>query len=187
MTKGEASRLRTQAAIIDGAAKLLTTRGEAAGMDEIAASAGISRATLYRYFPSREDLLNAMAAASVQELATRIAEANLDSASFDEAVARLARAILATGGKFAALSADSATYSKTYPDFDARVTEPMRALFRRGFADGSLRQDLPAEVQLDLFSGLIRAALDTTTTGRGGIEDTAAAVSSMFLHGARAS
>lgn len=185
MANTGASRRRTEAAIIDGAAKVLADRGEAAGMDEIAASTGISRATLYRYFPSRELLLSAMARASIQELATRIDDARLEIAPFEEGLARLARAILAAGRKYVALSADSATYSRTQPDFDARVIQPMHTLFERGLADGSLRSDLPLEVHLDLFSGLIKGALDTTTSGRRGIEETAAAVTSVFLDGAR--
>ena len=45
--------------------------------------------------------------------------------------------------------------------------------------------DLPADVQLDLFSGLIKGALDSTASGRRGVEETAAAVTSVFLRGAR--
>ena len=186
MTKGDAARRHTAAAIIDSAATILAERGAAASMDEIATYAGVARATLYRYFPTREKLLSAMAVASVEELAARIEEANLESVPIEDGVARLARAIITTGNKFVALSADSATYSSTYPDFDARVTAPMRRLFRRGIADGSLRDDLPADVQIDLFSGLIKGALDATASGRRGVEETAAAVTSVFLRGARA-
>lgn len=186
MTKGDGARRRTTDAIIDSAAAILARRGDAASMDEIAAAAGIGRATLYRYFPSREQLLGAMAAASVRELAARIEESQLTSVSIEEGIARLARVIIATGNKFVALNADSARYSATYPDFDAKVTERMRALFRRGIADGALRADLPLEVQLDLFSGLIRGALDATTSGRRGVEDSAAAVASVFLRGVEA-
>jgi TetR/AcrR family transcriptional repressor of mexCD-oprJ operon len=184
MTRGEVLRDRTAAAIIDSAAKILAERGEAASMEEIASSAGIGRATLYRYFPNREELLSAMAAASVRELAARIKDANLEAVPFEEAIARLARAIIATGSKYTALSGDSAKYTGAYPDFDAEVVEPVRALFRRAIADGSLRADLPPDLLMDLFSGLIKGALDRTASGRRGIEETAAAVTTLFLRGA---
>ncbi|QDZ15495.1 TetR/AcrR family transcriptional regulator [Humibacter ginsenosidimutans] len=186
MAKGETARARTSSAIIDSAATILAERGDAASMDDIAAAAGIGRATLYRYFASRDELLNAMGAASVQELAARIEQAHLDAVPVDEGIARLVRAILATGHKYVAMNADSARYSAAYPDFDTRVTEPMRALFRRGIAEGSLRSDLPFELQIDLLSGLVKAALDGTTSGRSGVEETAAAVASVFLEGAGA-
>jgi TetR/AcrR family transcriptional regulator, mexCD-oprJ operon repressor len=186
MTKGEVLRDRTAAAIIDSAATVLTERGEAASMEEIANSAGIGRATLYRYFPNREELLRAMAAASVRELAARVKEAELDVVPFEEAIARLARGIIATGSKYMALSLDSAKLSDAYPELDAEVVEPIRALFRRALADGSLRQDIPPDVLMDLFSGLMKGGLNATASGRRGIEETAAAVATLFLHGARA-
>ncbi len=187
MAKGEVLRDLTAAAIIDSAATVLAERGDAASMEEIASSAGVGRATLYRYFPNREELLRAMAAASVQELAARINEADLEAVPFEEAIARLARGIIATGNKYKALSADSAKYTETYPDFDVEVVEPIRALFRRGIAEGSLRVDLPSDVLMELFSGMIKGALDATASRGRGVEETAAAVTAVFLSGARAS
>ena len=189
MTKGEVLRDLTAAAIIDSAARILADRGETASMEEIASSAGVGRATLYRYFPNREELLRAMAAASVQELAARIEEADLESVPFEEAIGRLARGIIATGSKYKyiALSGDSARLAHLYPDFEVKVIEPVRALFWRAIADGILRQDFPADVLMDLFSGLIKGALDATASGHRGIEETAAAVTTLFLDGARAS
>jgi len=187
MTKGEVLRDRTAAEIIDSAATILAQRGEAASMEEIASAAGIGRATLYRYFPNREELLSAMATASVQELATRIEEANLEAVPFEEAIARVARAIIATGSKYTALSGDTAKHSDGNADLNLKVIEPIRALFRRAIADGSLREDLAPDLLMDLFSGLIKGALDTTASGRRGIEETASAVTTVFLHGARAS
>src|SRR5690348_14133837 len=106
MAKGEALRDRTAAAIIESAAALLAERGEAASMEEIASAAGVGRATLYRYFESREALLRAMTMASAEELAARIKQADLDTVPFDEAIARLARGIIATGSKYIALGTD---------------------------------------------------------------------------------
>ncbi|MCQ8830064.1 TetR/AcrR family transcriptional regulator [Streptomyces malaysiensis] len=187
MTKGEVLRDLTEAAIIDSAATVLAERGEAATMEEIARAAGIARATLYRYFPNREKLLRAMTAASVQELAVRIEEADLEAVPFEEAIARLARGMIATGSKYKALGGDSAKYIGAYPDAHAKVIEPIRALFDRAVVAGSVRENFPSDVLMDLFSGLITGALETTASGRRGIEETAAAVSSLFLSGAGAS
>jgi TetR/AcrR family transcriptional repressor of mexCD-oprJ operon len=187
MTKGEVLRGRAAAAILDSAATVLAERGEAASMEEIANAAGIGRATLYRYFPNREQLLEAMAAASVEELAARVREANLGAVPFEEAIARLARAIIATGNKYIYLSTDGLRHSDANPELEADVVEPIRALFRRAIADGSSRDDLPPDLLMELFSGLIKGALDATASGRRGVEEAAAAVTTLFLHGARAS
>ncbi|MGH3303649.1 MAG: hypothetical protein ACRDOK_18615 [Streptosporangiaceae bacterium] len=62
----------------------------------------------------------------------------------------------------------------------------MRELFRRGIADGSLRADLDPELVIDLFSGLVKAALEITSGGRAGVVEAAAAVTAVFLNGTRA-
>ncbi|TQS46158.1 TetR/AcrR family transcriptional regulator [Cryptosporangium phraense] len=183
MTKGEALRDRTAAAIIDSAAKVLAARGAAASMEEIAGAAGVGRATVYRYFPNREQLAGAMAAASVQELAVRIEQADLPSVPFEEAVARLSRVIVATGSKYVYLSRDGVRHSEEQPGFDEKVLEPIRALFRRALADGALRADVPPDLLLDLFSGLTKGAIEAVGSGRRGIEEAAAAVTTLLLEG----
>ena len=184
MTKGDLLRDLTVAAIVDSAAQVLAERGQAASMEEIANAAGVGRATLYRYFSNRDELLEAMVASSARELAVRIRQADLDSVPFAEAVARLARAITATGSKYIAVNADSARYAHAYPDFEAEIVQPARALFRRGIADGSLRGDLDPDLLMELFSGLVKSALQSATSTDRGVEETAAAVTSVFLNGA---
>jgi TetR/AcrR family transcriptional repressor of mexCD-oprJ operon len=179
-------RDRTAAAIIDSAAAIIAEQGDAASMNRIAAAAGVSRATLYRYFPSREALLQAMATTSVEELAARIADANLQGIPVDQAVARLARGFIAVGNRYTALTSGGYQRTGDHPEADALLTEPVRALFRRGIADGSLRADLTPEVLTSLFSGLIKAALEMTAGGRVGTEEASAAVITLFLDGMRA-
>lgn len=178
MAKGEASRDRTAAAIIDNAAALLADRGDAVSMEEIASAAGVGRATLYRYFANREELLTAMAAASARELAAKIADADLNSVSFDEAIARLSRGIIAIGSKYVALGTEGARHTS-----EAEVIEPIRALFGRGIKDGSLQKGLSPDLLMHLFSGLIRGGIEATRDQGAGVEESAAAVTAMFLKG----
>src|SRR3974390_767640 len=96
------SRLRTPAAILETAASLLAER-LGASMNDIAAAAGVGRATLYRYFPTREALLNALADGALEELTARIAAAGLDQVPVPEALQRLLRAVLAVGDRYVVL------------------------------------------------------------------------------------
>jgi hypothetical protein len=62
----------------------------------------------------------------------------------------------------------------------------MRAVFARGLESGLLRQDLPADVLLELFGGALVAALKLIQHGQLGLEEASAATASVFLNGARA-
>ena len=54
--------LRTRERILDGAMAAIARHGLAKlGMSDVSVSAGVSRGTLYRYFPSREELLRDLA------------------------------------------------------------------------------------------------------------------------------
>lgn len=186
MSKGDALRDRTAAAIIDSAAAIMAQRGDAASMGDIASAAGVSRATLYRYFTNREALLHAMATTSIEELAARIADADLAGIPVEQAIARLVRGFVAIGSKYVALSGGRFKRTDDHPNVDALLTEPVRELFRRGIADGALRANLDPELLTDLFGGLIKAALEITSGGRAGVEEASAAVTAVFLNGTHA-
>src|SRR5438445_6495851 len=94
---------RTAAAILDAAAHALSEHGRstlAAG----AAAAGVSRATLYRYYPDREALLDALASHALADAAARLADAGLERAPVDEAIERIVRALTAVGDRYAVLA-----------------------------------------------------------------------------------
>src|SRR5947199_656450 len=66
---------RTAAAILDAAAHALSEHGSSTNMADVAAAAGVSRATLYRYYPDREALLDALSSHALAEAAARPAHA----------------------------------------------------------------------------------------------------------------
>ena len=54
----QALQQRVGAAILDGAAQIFAVQGEHASMNDVADAAGVARATVYRYFPNRDALLD---------------------------------------------------------------------------------------------------------------------------------
>jgi TetR/AcrR family transcriptional regulator, mexCD-oprJ operon repressor len=57
---------------------VLAERGGNASMADIADAAGVGRATVYRYFPTRDALLDALCKAGTEDLQRRLGEAGLD-------------------------------------------------------------------------------------------------------------
>jgi AcrR family transcriptional regulator len=174
---------RTAAAILDAAAHVFSEQGTAANLADVAAAGGVSRATLYRYFPNREALLKALGAHALTELASRLNDAGLERATVEEAIGRLARALVAVGERYAVLVSGQCPADEA--DEERLVVAPMRAVLERGIASGIIRQDLTADVLLELFGGTLIAAIKLTQRHQLGAEEASAAAAAVFLDGAR--
>jgi AcrR family transcriptional regulator len=175
---------RTMTAILDAAARVLSDRGNSANMADVAAAAGVGRATLYRYFPDREALLDALASHAIAETAARLADAGLERAPVAEAIERIVRAATAGGDRYAVLSGEHVEADPK--EVERLLAAPVRAVLTRGVESGLLRQDLPPDVLFELFRGVLIAAHALIRDGRLGLEEASAAAGSVFLDGARA-
>jgi AcrR family transcriptional regulator len=175
---------RTAAAILDAAAHVLSEQGNSSSMADVAEAAGVSRATLYRYYPHREALLGALAAKALADAAARLADAGLDRAPVEEAIERIVRAVVAVGDRYAVLVQEHVKFDES--EAERCLGKPMRAVFERGIESGLFRQDLPVDVLLELFGGALMGAIKLTQRGRLGLEEASAATAAVFLEGARA-
>jgi TetR/AcrR family transcriptional repressor of mexCD-oprJ operon len=175
---------RTAAAILDAAAHVLSERGSRANLADVAAAAGVSRATLYRYYPDREALLAALASTALAEAAARLADAGLERAPVEEAIERIVRAVIAVGDRYSVIVHELVKFDPA--EAERLLGAPMRAVFARGIESGLFRQDLSADVLLELFGGALRAAVKLIERRQLGLEEASAATASVFLDGARA-
>ena len=100
----QALQQRVAAAILDGAAQIFAVQGEQASMNDVAEAAGVARATVYRYFPNREALLDELARAAVSDVDARLASARIDEVSPEEGIARAVRALVDVGNSFVLLA-----------------------------------------------------------------------------------
>jgi TetR/AcrR family transcriptional repressor of mexCD-oprJ operon len=170
-------RQGTRRRILLAAARVLAARA-AASMEEIAAAAEITRGTLYRYFPARESLIQALEAAANEEAGRRLAEANLDQVPVEEGLARATRALVTVGEDFIFLLRER---RPPEPGFIG----PLEALLERGREGGQIRTDVPLATLVESLLVLIGACVRTGEAAGMGLEDVSSTALRLFLSGAR--
>lgn len=171
---------RTAAAILDAATHLLAERRSNASMADVAHAAGVGRATLYRYYESREALLAALSSRAIADAAAMIAAAGVDRVPFDEAIARIARALVSVGDRYSVLVHEQVPSDPAV--VEALLRKPINAVFARGRREDALRKDIPLETLREFFRGSLESAMRIAETR--GVEEAAAALTAVFLHGA---
>lgn len=175
-------QLRVAAAILDGAARVFAMDGEQASMNDVAAAAGVARATVYRYFPNRQALLDDLTQAALSDAEERLASARIDEVAPEEGVARAVRALVDVGDSFVLLARQRV---RADPErFDRTLIQPLSRLLERGQASGEIRDDISgARLTESLIGSITGMLLSTRPFGR---EDTIATITGLFLDGARA-
>lgn len=168
-------------AILEAAAGVIAASGESASMSDVAEAAGVARATLYRYFPNRQALLDDLAALAVDDAEGRLAAARLEEVPTHEGITRVVRALVEVGDAFVVLARE-----RVEPDaeqFEQSVGARLRQLVERGQAGGDLRDDVPTPWLTDALVSLVVSVLRSRPAA--GREDTIARITTLFLDGAR--
>lgn len=153
--------------------------GKQVPLSRIAAEAGVGVGTLYRRYPNREALLEAM-----QERAARIvleeAEAALeDGATGLDAVDRfLSRSFLHRDEFVLPLHGAPVFEGAAVSALRDRMRRTMTAIVARGHADGSIRAEVTAQT-IVLFGAMLAQPM----TSVAGWEEAAAAQRGVFLRG----
>ena len=157
-------------------------QGEQASMNDVAAAAGVARATVYRYFPNRHALFDELAQAAVGDAEAGLASARIDEVAPDEGIARAVRALVDVGDSFVFLARERV---RSDPErFERGITRPLRHLFERGQAGGDIREDIASARLTESLIGLIAGVVRSTPPL--GKEDVIATITGIFLDGARA-
>ncbi|WP_222273035.1 TetR/AcrR family transcriptional regulator [Modestobacter marinus] len=153
--------------LLMSAAEVLST-APAASMEDIAAAAGISRATLFRRYPNRQVLVAAVARAAAEAYVTAIDAARLDDGPPDVALRRLIGALAPLGVRFGLLTSQPLD-ELVEQELLALVRdsdERLRALVRRGQEEGVFRVDLTAEWVVIMVTWLLVGGADGVRLGQ---------------------
>ena len=169
-------------AILDSVARVFADRGSAVSMTEIAARAGVGRATLYRHFPTREVLMRELQLVAVQDVGHNLRAARLDALDAQAALDRAVRVVLSVGHHYAVVVREQVPVSRRVAD--ELVRDPIRGMLARAQSEGLLRAECTPEWLEDMFVGLVNAGLEQIVR-RGADEDaTARRVVAAYLGGA---
>tara|TARA_B100000678_G_scaffold97189_1_gene81304 strand:+ start:113 stop:685 length:573 start_codon:yes stop_codon:yes gene_type:complete len=138
------------------AAKLVFGRGdERASLEAVAREAGVGIATLYRNFPTREDLYEAVYSREVDDM-TSLAETLRDAPDPVAAIRRwlhtLIDLVATKRGLVAGLAINAETMSSISMRMGQRLAHALDQLVARGIAESMLREDVSG---MDLLSAVI--------------------------------
>jgi len=144
--------------ILVAAKEAFTKSGASASLDEIAKRAGVGPGTLYRHFPTREDLLKAVYQVAVEKLATAAKEFSETLPPVDAVRAWMMLFVDYIAEKqiiAAALNPLVDDPQKVYEASYGQIWKAVRSLVKRAVKSGDIREDLDA---IDLLRALVGVA-----------------------------
>ena len=176
----------SQREILDAAAAVLSSN-PGASMDEVARTAKLSRATLYRSFSSREALLHAAALDALDSVETGLKALPMERGGPLATLERVAEVLVPLGAKFHFLA------SEDWLEKDRKVASRLKMLegavtgvLERARAQKLLSTAPPSEWQFRVFKALVYVGWECIGDQVFVPRDAVRAVVSAFLGGQRA-
>jgi len=149
---------RNRERILEVAKEAFTRSGVNASLDDVAKQAGVGPGTLYRHFPTRDELVEAVYRTEVEKLAAAARKFGESMPPVEALRAWLLLFVdyIATKRLIApALNALAEGPSRLFEASYAQVGEAIRALVKRAIKSGEIRKDLDP---IDLLRALIGVA-----------------------------
>ena len=156
--KPRADAERNRERILEAAKEAFTRFGADASLDDIAKQAGVGPGTLYRHFPAREELLQAVYRSELEKLAAaeqKFAQTMLPIEALRAWLLLFVDGIATKQLIAPALNTLVGDPKKVFEASYAQVHEAIRALVKRAIRNGDIRKDLDP---LDLLRALVGVA-----------------------------
>lgn len=154
---------RNRARVLEAAESVFAAKGTGAPTEEVARAAGVGIGTVFRHFPTKEALLEAVLIARLHRFADE-AEAVVAADSADPGAAFftfLAGWIEMSSAKnayFEALTAAGVTVPKAKSEIGGRLLGALGVLLSRAQAAGAVREDLVPGELITIIIGVAKAA-----------------------------
>jgi AcrR family transcriptional regulator len=152
-----ADAVRNRERVLEAAKVVFSAGSPDASLEAVARRAGVGIGTLYRHFPTREALFEAVYRREVQQLG-ELAEALKSEAEPVDALRRWLRSnvefIATKKGMLAALALAVHGSSELYAHTFDRLTKAVGALLDRAVAAGEIRSDISPEDLLRTLVGM---------------------------------
>lgn len=159
---------RNVASILDAAIHLLA-RSPEAGVSEIAAAAGVGRATVYRHFPTRDDLVAAIRKRARADVVAAVEAAEPESGDPLEALRRVVAASLATADRYRVVHGEN----RLVPARSDSLARHVFALVERAQREGALDPETSVTWIAGTLRALARVAFEEIGARRMGADEAA--------------
>jgi AcrR family transcriptional regulator len=156
--KPRADAQRNRERILEVAKQAFARSGVDTSLDDIAKQAEVGPGTLYRHFPTREELLKAVYRTEMEKLAAAAQKFGETMPPIEALRAWMLLFVDAIAMKqliAPALNAILGDPKKVFESSHAQIQDAIRGLVRRGVKSGDIRRDVQAS---DLFRALVGAA-----------------------------
>ncbi len=156
--KPRADAQRNRKRILEVAKEAFTRFGANTSLDDIASEAGVGPGTLYRHFPTREELLQAVYRSEMEKLATAERKFGESMPPIEALRAWLLLFVDAIETKHIiapALNSLIGDSKKVFAASYAQIHEALHALVKRAIKSGDIRKDLDP---MDLLRALVGVA-----------------------------
>ncbi len=131
--------------LLEAAAIAVRTRGERVPMAQVARLAGVGVGTLYRHFPTRNDLLRALTERSLHGVLCRIQESVHDGPPASDALSRFFEQTIKHRRELVLpLHGGPETLDSKSQALEQEIREALEEVLVQGREDGSLRADVTA-------------------------------------------
>jgi len=159
--KPRADAQRNRERILEVAKQAFTRSGADTSLDDIAKQAGVGPGTLYRHFPTREELLKAVYRNELENLATageKVAETMPAVEALRAWLLLFVDAVAAKQIIAPALNTLVGDHKKVFEASYAQVHEAIRRLVKRAVKSGDIRKDLDPSDLLRVLVGVANVA-----------------------------